>query len=465
MATQNPNRRNSPSLVQATFSIYSEVIQSNPNAPSTSNHSSSSQPNLHLNELVEDLPSSTPSEATEEVLLKIPDAILHLIDKEYSVELASGDFAVLCLRQGDNVVAVYACAADEIQWPLAKDETAVKVDDSHYLFSAPKVSDSNEEGEDRRKSDGFNSNMLELRKVSEKAKKKREALDGSLHLFDKLPVLVEDTCLCFNSMKGLPGPGPYIKWFLQKIGHEGFNNLLMAYDDKSAYALCVFSFAASPDSGIALADALGELMIEVVDNPSNAFEWALAEMINQPQLLQRAIEELDNVVGKERLVQESDIPKLNFVKACAREAFRLHPMEAFNIPHVSMNDTNIANYFIPKGSHVLLSRIGLGRNPKIWTEPHKFKPERHLNGSDHVVLIEPDLRFISFSTGRRSCPGVMLGTTMTMMLFARLLHGFTWTAPPNVSSINLAESDGDLFLATPLVAVAKPRLSPELYHL
>ncbi|XP_011073764.1 inosine triphosphate pyrophosphatase [Sesamum indicum] len=60
------------------------------------------------------------------------------------------------------------------------------------------------------------------------------------------PVLVEDTCLCFNALKGLPGP--YIKWFLQKIGHEGLNNLLMAYEDKSAYALCVFSLALGPNT-------------------------------------------------------------------------------------------------------------------------------------------------------------------------------------------------------------------------
>ncbi|CAM8901173.1 unnamed protein product [Rhodiola kirilowii] len=60
------------------------------------------------------------------------------------------------------------------------------------------------------------------------------------------PVLVEDTCLCFNALKGLPGP--YIKWFLQKTGHEGLNNMLMAYEDKSAFALCVFSLALGPDS-------------------------------------------------------------------------------------------------------------------------------------------------------------------------------------------------------------------------
>ncbi|KAI6694050.1 hypothetical protein NL676_021760 [Syzygium grande] len=60
------------------------------------------------------------------------------------------------------------------------------------------------------------------------------------------PVLVEDTCLCFNALKGLPGP--YIKWFLQKLGHEGLNNMLMAYEDKSAYALCAFSFMNGPDA-------------------------------------------------------------------------------------------------------------------------------------------------------------------------------------------------------------------------
>ena len=43
--------------------------------------------------------------------------------------------------------------------------------------------------------------------------------------------MCEDTLLCFNALNGLPGP--YIKWFLQKLGHEGLNNLLAAYEDKS----------------------------------------------------------------------------------------------------------------------------------------------------------------------------------------------------------------------------------------
>ncbi|GLT76447.1 hypothetical protein SLA2020_481040 [Shorea laevis] len=207
-----------------------------------------------------------------------------------------------------------------------------------------------------------------------------------------------------------------------------------------------------------------EFMIGAIDNPSNAIEWTLAEMLNQPEIMAKAEEELDKVVGKDRLVQEHDIPKLNFIKACAREAFRLHPLSPFNIPHLSVSDTTVAGYFIPKGSRVLLSRIALGRNPKSWDEPLKYKPERHLNNDgSEVVLTEPELRFISFSAGRRGCPGVALGTSMTVMLFARLLHGFSWSLPPDQDKVDLNIAGDQLFLARPLVALAKPRLPEKLY--
>lgn len=58
------------------------------------------------------------------------------------------------------------------------------------------------------------------------------------------PVIVEDTSLCYNALGGLPGV--YIKWFLDKTGHDGLNNLLMAYEDKSAYAQCIFSYCGAP---------------------------------------------------------------------------------------------------------------------------------------------------------------------------------------------------------------------------
>ncbi|KAJ4848781.1 hypothetical protein Tsubulata_031961, partial [Turnera subulata] len=206
---------------------------------------------------------------------------------------------------------------------------------------------------------------------------------------------------------------------------------------------------------------LAEITYASVDNPSNAVEWAMAEMINKPELMKKAQDEIDRVVGKERLVQEYDIRQLNYVKACAREAYRLHPLSPFNLPHMSMQDTTVAGYYIPKGSHALISRYGLGRNPKVWVNPLIFDPERHMNNGD-VSLLEHDLRFISFSTGRRGCIADVLGTYMTIILLARLVQCFDWTPPPK--GIDLSEAVDDLLTpAVPVTAFAKPRLPPHLY--
>ena len=128
-------------------------------------------------------------------------------------------------------------------------------------------------------------------------------------------------------------------------------------------------------------------MLAAIDNPSNTIEWAMGEMIKEPMILKRAIKELDDEVGRDRLVEERDLPQLNYIKACIKEAFRLHPFAPFNPPHVSMMDTTIAGYFIPKGSHVMLSRPGLGRNPNVWMNPMRFNPDRHLGVEGNQVVL------------------------------------------------------------------------------
>ncbi|MFS7894409.1 putative valine N-monooxygenase [Helianthus anomalus] len=207
-----------------------------------------------------------------------------------------------------------------------------------------------------------------------------------------------------------------------------------------------------------------EIMIASIDNTSNAIEWAISEMIDKPTILKRAVEELDHVVGCQKLVEECDLPQLNYLKACIKETFRLHPFIHFVPPHVSTMDTTVAGYFIPKGSHVILSRFGLGRNPNVWANPLQFDPDRHLlSEGNQVVLSDSDLRLILFSTGKRGCPGITLGTTMTTMMLARMVQGFTWEAPCNEPSIELVENHNELCLAKPLVAIAKPRLPRYMY--
>lgn len=51
--------------------------------------------------------------------------------------------------------------------------------------------------------------------------------------------------MCFNVLGGLPGP--YIKWFLSKIGPEGLHKLLTEWEDKSAVAVCTIAYSEGGD--------------------------------------------------------------------------------------------------------------------------------------------------------------------------------------------------------------------------
>ncbi|BBH08042.1 Senescence/dehydration-associated protein-related protein [Prunus dulcis] len=262
-----PNRRKAMANPNPTpkHPLYPVVMQSNPEAPSIPNPTSSSRnlyPSLDMKDLVDNLfpensninptshyehwaqpsappsfqpsapPSSQPSDrpssqpsapalATEEVLIKIPGAIVNLIDKHYSVELASGDFTIIRLVQGDDIVAVLARVGDEIQWPLAKEEASVKLDDSHYFFSLYAPPDSESESDSKSKTttndpDNFLNYGLTIaskgqgglvkqldeilksycsfseQKVSDKAKKKGEALDDTMALETSPTELISD---------------------------------------------------------------------------------------------------------------------------------------------------------------------------------------------------------------------------------------------------------------------------------
>lgn len=98
-------------------------------------------PQVHMDDIVEIPSQSNASEdkiecnGREEIVMRIPGAVVHLIDKKESVELGSGEFMLVRLVQGSNDIAMFARVEDQIQWPLAKDEAAVRVDHCHYFFS------------------------------------------------------------------------------------------------------------------------------------------------------------------------------------------------------------------------------------------------------------------------------------------------------------------------------------------
>lgn len=51
----------------------------------------------------------------------------------------------------------------------------------------------------------------------------------------------------------------------------------------------------------------------------------MAELINHPEMLKRLREEIESVVGKMKLIQETDLSNLLYLQAVVKEGLRLHP--------------------------------------------------------------------------------------------------------------------------------------------
>ncbi|CAM8987554.1 unnamed protein product [Rhodiola kirilowii] len=78
---------------------------------------------------------------------------------------------------------------------------------------------------------------------------------------------------------------------------------------------------------------LMNLVVGGTDTSSNTTGFAMAEIINKPEIMKKAQQELDSVVDKEKIVEESDIPKLHYLYAILKETLRLHPAMPLLIPH------------------------------------------------------------------------------------------------------------------------------------
>ncbi|GMI97845.1 TRANSPARENT TESTA 7, CYTOCHROME P450 75B1 [Hibiscus trionum] len=233
----------------------------------------------------------------------------------------------------------------------------------------------------------------------------------------------------------------------------------------------LLQLAEDPDLDVKLTyDALRGLTLDLMaggtDTAAITVEWAISELVKQPHLIRQATEELDKVIGRERWAEEKDIPQLPFLDAIIKETLRKYPVAPLLAPHLAMEDCNVAGYDIRKGTRVFVNAWSIGRDPSVWEQPDKFRPERFVGRN--IDVKGQNFEMLPFGAGRRMCPGYNLGLKMVQLSMANLLQGFNWKLPENakVEDLNMEEACGlTLPRKFPLVAVMEPRLPLHLYKI
>ncbi|KAH9568079.1 hypothetical protein CY35_03G058600, partial [Sphagnum magellanicum] len=193
-------------------------------------------------------------------------------------------------------------------------------------------------------------------------------------------------------------------------------------------------------------------------------EWAMAELLLQPNIMKHAQKELDNLVGTNRLVEESDLQDLPYIQAILKETFRLHPPAPFLVPHHSIEPCQVQGYTIPAKTRVIVNVWAIGRDPNPWENPLKFDPDRFMKHPE-IDVQGQDFSLLPFGSGRRGCPGRSFGMLVVQIMLARLLQSFDWSLPNNRHDLDMSERFGlDLKKAEALCAMAHPRMPSHFYH-
>ncbi|KAF3677704.1 Cytochrome [Capsicum annuum] len=178
-----------------------------------------------------------------------------------------------------------------------------------------------------------------------------------------------------------------------------------------------------------------DMLIASMDTSSTAIDWIFSEIIRHPKVMKKLQNELEQVVGLNRMVEESDLEKLEYLDMVIKEGFRLHPVAPLLIPHESIEDCTIDGFDIPKGSRILVNTWAIGRDPEVWPEPEKFVPERFVGSN--IDLRGHDFQLLPFGSGKRSCPGIQLGLITVRLVLAQMVHCFDWELPNGMTPNDL----------------------------
>ncbi|KAJ6464016.1 cytochrome P450 [Mycena sanguinolenta] len=146
-------------------------------------------------------------------------------------------------------------------------------------------------------------------------------------------------------------------------------------------------------------------------------------MLHAPHVQKIAQEELDRVVGTDRLVTYADQEALPYINAIVKESLRWELVIPLGVPHRVMEDDTYNGYFIPKGTTVIANQWGISHDEQVFSDPFAFRPERFLNKESPL----PDPSTIAFGWGRRICPGRFLAENSLWLHVATILACFNIT--------------------------------------
>lgn len=165
-----------------------------------------------------------------------------------------------------------------------------------------------------------------------------------------------------------------------------------------------------------LAYIIGILYEAGSETTAATLDYFVLACVLYPDAVRRAQQEIDDVVGADRLPSFDDIPNLPYVNAFLMEVMRWRPLAPLGIPHSVTQDDEYMGYHIPKGATILPNHWALALDEEVFKDPTSFRPQRWIEN--------PKLPVHGFGFGRRACTGRHIAINSMQINIARVLWAY-----------------------------------------
>lgn len=194
------------------------------------------------------------------------------------------------------------------------------------------------------------------------------------------------------------------------------------------------------------------------DTTATAIEWAIARLIDGPDVQEKLYQEILTVVG-ERKVDQKDLEQMPYLKGFIMELLRKHPPTHMSLTHAAVRPATLGGYDIPSDANLEIYLPPISEDPKLWADPERFDPDRFVSGREEADLTGvTGIKMMPFGVGRRICPGLAMAMLHVSLMVARMVQEFEWCADPSQPAMDFDEKlEFTVVMKRPLRAVIKPR--------
>ncbi|XP_012351940.1 cytochrome P450 3A4 isoform X2 [Nomascus leucogenys] len=158
------------------------------------------------------------------------------------------------------------------------------------------------------------------------------------------------------------------------------------------------------------------------ETTSSVLSFIMYELATHPDVQQKLQEEIDAVLPNKAPPTYDTVLQMEYLDMVVNETLRLFPI-AMRLERVCKKDVEINGMFIPKGVVVMIPSYVLHHDPKYWTEPGKFLPERF--SKKNKDSIDPYI-YTPFGTGPRNCIGMRFALMNMKLALIRVLQNFSF---------------------------------------